>query len=117
MSTEKLRDFITSQVNAAFPGIYNIPLADAARFAGFAYQTARNQLQDGSFPIATVKIGKRRYISVAVLVDYLVSQAPQPATPAEAEEPPAKRPVGRPRKNPAFAHKRARAAQLVGGMA
>lgn len=99
MSTN-LRAFITAQVNTAFPGVYNIPLASASRFAGVAYQTARNKLLTGSFPLQTVKIGKKRFVSVAALVDFLAAQAGEEVEmTAEPTAEPTKRRRGRPCKN------------------
>jgi hypothetical protein len=77
-----------------------LPLDEAARALGIAEKTIRNQLVYGSFPIKTVKIGRRRLVVVADLLRYISGDAAPaeaaPAAPAVQPEPPRRR--GRPRK-------------------
>ncbi len=50
--------FALEQVNKAFPGVFNIPLADAAGFLGISPKTVRNQLSaTGQAPFKTVLRG------------------------------------------------------------
>lgn len=54
--------FALQQVNNAFPGVFNIPLADASRFIGISPKTARNQLSRGCAPFETITRGGLRYV-------------------------------------------------------
>lgn len=74
---------VSQAANAAFPGLFFIPVAAAARFAGFSPKTAYNLGAD--WPIPTIKQGKLRLVPLPALVNYVSSQlaaAGVPDTPA-----------------------------------
>ena len=111
MSTQNYSDLVKQKIKETFPGAFNVPFQPAARFAGFASQTARNKLLDGTFPLRSVKQGGRRFITVLELTRYLVAQAcgdaadPTPTatdTPCATPQSP-RRGRGRPCKIPAAA--------------
>ncbi|NDP46839.1 MAG: hypothetical protein GZ085_00335 [Sulfuriferula multivorans] len=56
---------------AQFPGAVQIPLANAAAACSIRLQTARNQLVAGTFPIRTVKIGRRRLVRLDDLAAFI----------------------------------------------
>lgn len=58
-------------VLVSFGGIGAIPFVDAARFAGFANQTARNLLSENKFPIPTFMRNGRRFIHATILSAYM----------------------------------------------
>ncbi len=41
MSTQNYSDLVKQKINETFSGAFNVPFQSAARFAGFASQTAR----------------------------------------------------------------------------
>lgn len=56
-----------------------IPFIQAAEMAGFAGQTARNLLCQGKFPISTVVVGRRRFIHLADLAEFIEAlRSPSP---------------------------------------
>lgn len=59
--------FALKQVNTAFPGVFNIPLADASKFIGVSPKTIRNQLSLGCAPFLTVARGGLRYVPAPAL--------------------------------------------------
>lgn len=61
----------TQLVLSAFPGQAFAELKPAARFIGYAYQTARNLVSEGNFPLRTVKIGKKRLIPIQELISFV----------------------------------------------
>lgn len=67
-----LSDTIQTEIRAAFPGMFNVPLQLAAPFIGVAYKTARNQ--GDAFVLKTIKQGCRRFVSVVELARYLGAQ-------------------------------------------
>lgn len=86
-------------VRAAFPGQGFIPVKESARFIGWAYQTARHHLVHGTFPLQTIKIGKKRLVPITSLIDFYSRQLELAADAAPAEASAATpRPRGRPRK-------------------
>ncbi len=54
-----------------FPGQAFAELKPAAKFIGYAYQTARNLISEGNFPLRTVKIGKKRLIPISELISFV----------------------------------------------
>jgi hypothetical protein len=92
-----------SALSVSIDGRILLPLDEAARALGIAEKTIRNQLVYGSFPIRTVKIGRRRLVVVADLLRYIAGGD----TPAEQADPAAqpepRRQRGRPRKYQAAA--------------
>lgn len=50
-----------------------IPLPKAAKEIGLCGATARNAVSNGSFPIATIKQGRLRFVHVSDLAAYLDS--------------------------------------------
>jgi hypothetical protein len=91
-----------SAFSASIDGRILLPLDEAARALGIAEKTIRNQLVYGSFPIRTVKIGRRRLVVVADLLRFIGAATPaEPAPAAQPEPQPARRGRGRPRKYPA----------------
>ncbi len=108
MDQDNYPALVEQQVRATFPGLFNVPFQPAVRFAGFASQTARNQLLAGTFPLRSVKQGSRRFITVVELTRYLVAQVCGAADPTATDIPSAtpqspRRGRGRPRKIPAVA--------------
>lgn len=62
-----------------FPGKVLIPFIAASEAVGIAEQTARNRLSKKTFPIPSVLIGRRRYIHISTLAEYVDSLAtPKP---------------------------------------
>ena len=59
-------------VQNQFPGVFFVPLRDAAPFCGFAYQTARNM--GPSFPIKTTKQGKLRLVPVVEIAHFIAGK-------------------------------------------
>lgn len=56
-----------------------IPFAAASSTAGMAEQTARNALSRGDYPIPTVEVGRRRFVHVQDLAEYIESlRQPKP---------------------------------------
>lgn len=101
MSSASVVPSAAALVQAAFPGRGFIPIKEVSHFIGWAYQTARHHLVNGTFPVQTVKIGKKRLVPVTALIDFYSRQvefagagAAAPAAPATATR---KRGPGRPR--------------------
>lgn len=107
--------FALLQVNKAFPGVFSIPMSDAAVFLGISPKTARNQLSaTGQGPFKTVLRGGKRYVPALALAEIIAADivaagisvssfdagVTQAATvaPESTNEKPAKRGKGRPRK-------------------
>ena len=64
---------------ARFNGQVLIPFIPAAETMGFAGQTARNLSSRGEFPVPTVTVGRRRFIHLADMADYVEAlRAPKP---------------------------------------
>lgn len=59
--------FALNQVNQAFPGVFNIPLPNAAKFLGIAPKTARNQVETGRARFSTILRGGKRYVPAPAL--------------------------------------------------
>lgn len=106
--------FALEQVNKAFPGVFNIPLADAAGFLGISPKTVRNQLSaTGQAPFKTVLRGGKRYVPALALAEIIAADLvaagitssfdagvtqTATATPEPTNEKPTKRGKGRPTK-------------------
>lgn len=56
---------------ARFNGQVLIPFIPAAETMGFAGQTARNLSSRGEFPVPTVTVGRRRFIHLADMAEYV----------------------------------------------
>lgn len=56
---------------ARFGGQVLIPFIPAAEVCGFAGQTARNLVCQGRFPLPTVTVGRRRFIHLADMAEYI----------------------------------------------
>lgn len=56
-----------------FNGQVLIPVVAAAESVGIPESTARNKLVEGTFPIATVLSGRRRFVHVQDLASYVES--------------------------------------------
>lgn len=58
-------------VRSLFPGQLTIPFTEAAAAIGWAPQTARNRLAEGTFPIPTLMLGSRRKVRIDHLAEFL----------------------------------------------
>jgi len=56
---------------ARFGGQVLIPFILAAETCGFAGQTARNLVCQGRFPINTMTVGRRRFVHLTDLAEYI----------------------------------------------
>lgn len=56
---------------ARFGGQVLIPFIPAAEACGFAGQTARNLVCQGRFPIPTITVGRRRFVHVEDLANFV----------------------------------------------
>lgn len=56
-----------------FSGKVLIPFAAASEAIGIAEQTARNRLSRKTYPIPTVVIGRRRFVHISALAEYVDS--------------------------------------------
>lgn len=54
-----------------FPGQINLPLLDAGKAMGFARQTIKNKVHDGTFPIHVARQGGMRVCHILNVADYL----------------------------------------------
>jgi len=72
-----------------------LPLNEAGQILGVGEKTIRNQLVRGTFPIRTVKIGRRRLVVVEDLLRYI---SVSPAEAGSTAQPESRRGRGRPRK-------------------
>jgi hypothetical protein len=50
-----------------------IPFVEASTTAGMAEQTARNSHSRGDYPMPTVEVGRRRFVHVQDLAEYIDS--------------------------------------------
>jgi len=67
---------------ARFNGQVLIPFIPAAETMGFAGQTARNLSSRGEFPVPTVTVGRRRFIHLADMAEYVEAlRTPKPTKP------------------------------------
>jgi len=80
-------------VKDLFPGKLYIPMVDAGTAIGLAKQTSYNLYNQGQFPIAVKKQGRKNFVSVLDLIKYLT--APESSKPT-IEAAPIKRKRGRP---------------------
>ena len=53
------------------PGQAFASLADVARIRAGSIKTVRKEIAEGRFPVPTIKIGRRRVVSVLDLAEYL----------------------------------------------
>lgn len=51
-------------LQSQFPGMFRIPILAAGRALGLADQTVRNQVHRGTFPIASQRVGGRRFVRI-----------------------------------------------------
>lgn len=51
-------------LQSQFPGMFRIPILDAGRALGLANQTVRNQVHCGTFPVASQRVGGRRFVRI-----------------------------------------------------
>lgn len=56
---------------AQYGGQILIPFSSASTTAGLAEQTARNLSSRGEYPMPTVMVGRRRFVHVADLANYI----------------------------------------------
>lgn len=84
-----------------------VSMRQAASMLGLAYPTVRNWLQQGKLGVPTVRLGRRRMVSVKSIHDYIdalvadasaTTTAPTPPAPPRPE-PAVKRGRGRPRRD------------------
>lgn len=70
--TELCRQRVAADITSQLPqGIFNLSVDQAAQVLGCHPGHIRNQLSEGTFPIATIAIGYRRFIPLTNLIDYL----------------------------------------------
>lgn len=76
-----------------------IPLAEAAARPGISLKTAKNRVSEGRFPLASARVGQRRFVRSDDLTSYIDRLIPPAVEPVMATElVPIKRGPGRPRK-------------------
>ena len=72
LSNELLRRRIAEDITAQLsPGTYNLSIDQAATILGCHSGHIRNQISDGFFPIETIQLGRRRFVPLTNLIDYL----------------------------------------------
>lgn len=64
-------------LRATYQTIY-ISAVNAGKEIGIAPGTTRNMLTEGRFPIPTLKIGRKRVVSILVLADLVVQRSQLP---------------------------------------
>lgn len=64
-------------LRATYQTIY-ISAVNAGKEIGIAPGTTRNMLTEGKFPIPTLKIGRKRVVSILVLADIVVQRSQLP---------------------------------------
>ena len=71
------------------PGQAFASLADVARVRAGSIKTIKKEIADGRFPVPTIKIGRRRVVSILALAEYLdalTTPAPRPGRPRSTKE-------------------------------
>lgn len=85
-------DAAAALVAQCFPRLAFAPVTAAAEFIGKATQTAYNELHDGNFPLPTVQMGRRQFVPIPALIEFVADLY------GKASIPPKRRSRGRPRK-------------------
>jgi hypothetical protein len=71
------------------PGQAFASLADVARMRAGSIKTIKKEIADGRFPVATIKVGRRRLVPIlglAAYLDDLTAPAPRPGRPRSTRE-------------------------------
>lgn len=87
MSTNTSRNLELLQ--RLLPGQAVASLKDVARVRTASIKTIQNEVAAGTFPVRTIKIGRRRVVSILDLADYLDSltdPTPTPGRPRSSRE-------------------------------
>jgi len=67
----EVNSFTIQLLSARFHGQILIPFTDGAEALGYAPQTARNKLHQGTFPVQSFMHGHRRVIHIEDLANYI----------------------------------------------
>lgn len=77
-------------LRATYQTIY-ISAVNAGKEIGIAPGTTRNMLTEGRFPLPTLKIGRKRVVSILVLADLVVQRSQLPVQARKGARPKAER--------------------------
>lgn len=79
-------DFALQEVRQAFPGVFQIPLPQAARFVGISPKTARNRQHLGKPLFKTIVRDGFRYVPATELAAFLAADLDAAGFVAEPQE-------------------------------
>lgn len=71
---EEHRPRLQQYFEAMFPGQISIPAVKAGASVGYAAQTTRNKINNGSFPISTFMIGGKRMVLKEDVINFVMSR-------------------------------------------
>lgn len=73
IDTEELRKQIIADIRDTLPdGTFNVSIKQLAVFVNTTEKNMRRQIEGGTFPIETVSLGIRKYVTISALTKYFV---------------------------------------------
>ncbi len=70
---EILREQIIEDIRDTLPiGTYNVSIKQLAVFVNTSEKNVRRQIEAGTFPVETVPLGIRKYVTITSLTNYMV---------------------------------------------